>query len=214
MSAGRESAAGDAFTIFPPIVPRFWLAIPPVQLADMDKSENSRLISSCSRKSVYVHPAPMRTPSAEISIRRSSGKFQMLTSLRAGSFPAEYCTITSVPPAIGSHSPGSCARRDNTAGRFGGATNSYSAGWALTLRLPDVRLAPRLQRFACSRCSGKDYQRALRGFLPEWVAVFSLKDEKTRESFLEYRYRIGRRRNQEMIAATIASGRPWQGLRS
>jgi hypothetical protein len=25
----------------------------------------------------------------------------MLTSLRAGSFPAAYCTITSVPPAIG-----------------------------------------------------------------------------------------------------------------
>ena len=52
----------------------------------------------------------------------------MLTSLRAGSFPAAYCTIRSVPPAMGSHAPGSAASSDTTACKLPGATNWYSAG--------------------------------------------------------------------------------------
>ena len=35
-------AAGDAFTILPPSVPRFWFAIPPVQLAALANRGNSR----------------------------------------------------------------------------------------------------------------------------------------------------------------------------
>ena len=39
----------------------------------------------------------------------------MLTNFRAGNFPAAYSTITSVPPAIGSHAPGSSANSETTA---------------------------------------------------------------------------------------------------
>src|SRR5271170_4725697 len=103
----------------------------------------------------------------------------MLTSFRAGSFPAEYCTMTSVPPAMGSHAPGSRASSDNTPGNVHGETSSNSAGWALTLRLHDARLPPQLQRFACSPCSGKDCRRDLREFLGAWVAAFSSIDGGT-----------------------------------
>ena len=44
----------------------------------------------------------------------------MLTSFRAGSLPAAYCTITSVPPAMGSHAPGSAASSDTTACKLAG----------------------------------------------------------------------------------------------
>ena len=40
------------------------------------------------------------------------------------SFPAAYCTITSVPPAIGSHAPGSLAKSESTAGKAPGAMSS------------------------------------------------------------------------------------------
>ena len=83
---GDESPAGDAFTILPPKVPRFWLAIPPVQLAARASKENSRVIISCCRKSVYVQPAPIWISSSETSMRRNSGRFQMLTSFRAAQF--------------------------------------------------------------------------------------------------------------------------------
>ncbi len=46
---GAESAAGEALAIFPPTVPRFWFATPPVQLAAMHKSGNSERKIGCSR---------------------------------------------------------------------------------------------------------------------------------------------------------------------
>jgi hypothetical protein len=42
------------------------------------------------------------------------GKIPNADQLRAGSLPAAYCTITSVPPAIGSHMPGSLASSETT----------------------------------------------------------------------------------------------------
>jgi hypothetical protein len=45
----------------------------------------------------------------------------MLTSFRAGSFPAAYWTITSVPPAIGSHTPGSFASSETITFKLPGA---------------------------------------------------------------------------------------------
>jgi hypothetical protein len=48
----------------------------------------------------------------------------MLTSFRAASFPAAYWTITSVPPAIGSHTPGSLANSEIIAFKLPGATIS------------------------------------------------------------------------------------------
>src|SRR6202041_3692129 len=115
----------------------------------------------------------------------------------------EYWTITSVPPAMGSHTPGSRARSDSTAVNVPGATSLYSAGWALTLRLPDVRLLPRLQRFACIPCSGRDCRIGLRGFLRGWAAASCLRDDGRRGSFLECKCRIGRRRSRERTAARI-----------
>ena len=81
----------------------------------------------------------------------------MLTSFRAGSFPAAYCTITSVPPAMGSHLPGSCARSDSTAGKVAGSDQFVIGGIGSHVEAPcacGLRRRPR--KFARSRCSGKD----------------------------------------------------------
>jgi hypothetical protein len=48
----------------------------------------------------------------------------MLTNFRAGSFPAAYCTMTSVPPAMGSHTPGSRASSDTVECKLGSAVIS------------------------------------------------------------------------------------------
>src|SRR6267143_2137189 len=101
----------------------------------------------------------MRTLSGKTSICRSSGIFQMLINFRWGSFPAEYKTITSVPPAMGSHWAGSLANRERTPCRFPGDTNLYSAGSALILQLFALPRPP-LRKSACNPCSGKDCPQA------------------------------------------------------
>src|SRR5260370_17102052 len=95
----------------------------------------------------------------------------MLTSFRAESLPAEYCTITSVPPAMGSHVPGTLAKSDNTAARLPGATSSYSAGCALIWQHRCAQLQRRLQQSAYIRCSGKDFLPTLPRSLPPSAAV-------------------------------------------
>ena len=59
-----------------------------------------------------------------VSMNRSSGTPHKLTSLRALSRPEAKATISSVPPAIGVHSPGADAIRSSTASRLPGATIS------------------------------------------------------------------------------------------
>src|SRR5271156_3135835 len=101
------------------------------------------------------------------SMCRNSGSPHRLTSLRAPSLPAPYCTITSVPPAIGSHTPGSRASSSSTLDSLPGATSSYSEGCALmslglSVQLQSVLPLRLLQKSAYSRCNGTGSPPALR----------------------------------------------------
>src|SRR5262245_25126849 len=125
----------------------------------------------------------------------------MLTSFRDESFPAAYCTITSVPPAMGSHLPGSLARRDTTACKLPSATRSYSAGLDFMTSPAGARLSPPLRRSAYIRCSGRDFRPELHGCLPAKVQVFCLKDRRPPESFPGCRCRTGLRRIRETLVA-------------
>src|ERR1700674_1467139 len=109
----------------------------------------------------------MRILSGNTSICRSSGIFQMLIKFRLGSFPAEYKTITSVPPAMGSHRAGSPASRERTACRLPGETRLYSAGSALILQLFAALPTPPHRKSACNLCSGKDYLQVPLVSVPE-----------------------------------------------
>src|SRR6202034_355307 len=73
------------------------------------------------RKSRKVVAAPMTTLSAFTSTERRSGMPHKLTSFGALSRPAAKATISSVPPAIGVHAPGSAASRLSTASSLPGA---------------------------------------------------------------------------------------------
>src|SRR4029077_11715466 len=129
----------------------------------------------------------------------------MLTSFLADSLPAEYCTITSVPPAMGSHRPGASAKSDNTAGKLPGATSSYSAGWALIWQHRRAQLQRRLRQSACTRCNGKDFPQALHGSLARWAAIFWLISERPRGPCLACKFRIAPRRTPEKPVAELAT---------
>src|SRR5579863_3115304 len=98
---------------------------------------------------------------SETSTRLNSGRFHTLTNLRVASLPEAYCTITSVPPAIGNHAPGCSASSDTTADRLPGATNSYSAGSDLISHSRDLRLLQRPHKFAHIPYTGRDCRKAL-----------------------------------------------------
>jgi hypothetical protein len=66
--------------MLPPSVPRFWLAIEPVQLAASARMENSFAMTRCLRISVKVVPAPIMMASGVTSMKRSSSRFQSETS--------------------------------------------------------------------------------------------------------------------------------------
>src|SRR6202521_2363751 len=138
----------------------------------------------------------MRILSGKTSICRSSAIFQMLINFRLGSFPAEYKTITSVPPAIGSHSAGSLASRERTACRSPGDTSLYSAGSALILQLFAALPSPPLRKSACNLCSGKDYPQVPLVCLPARAPVFFPADAQPQESFPACICRTVRRRIQ------------------
>src|SRR6266478_6406823 len=132
--------------------------------------------------------------SGKASICRSSGILQMLIKFRLGSFPAAYKTITSVPPAIGSHWAGSPASKERTACRLPGETSMYSAGSALILQLFAALRSQPLRKSACNRCSGKDYLRVPLVYLPEQAPVFFLADVLPQESFPACRCRTAHHR--------------------
>src|SRR5580692_3847283 len=103
----------------------------------------------------------MRILSGKTSICLSSEIFQMSINFRFGSFPAEYKTITSVPPAIGSHCAGSLASKETTACKLPGETSLYSEGSALILQLFASRPLPPLRKSACNPYSDRDYRQVL-----------------------------------------------------
>src|SRR5712692_4589654 len=129
----------------------------------------------------------------------------MLIKFRLGSFPAEYKTITSVPPAMGSHCAGSPAISERTARKLPGETSLYSAGSALILQLFAALSLPPLRISACNPCSGKDSPRALLVCLPAQAPLFSQAGALPQESFPGCRYRTARRRIPGMPPAEDAS---------
>ncbi len=145
--------------MLPPMVPRFWLAIPPVQPRTLANNGNSLLIVSCSRKSVYVHPAPIWISSAEISMRRSSGRFQMLTSLRRKKFSGGVLNHHVRAASDGKPCAGFLREKREDSGQRGRRDEVQIRRGALSrCGSPAYRLPRRLQKFACSPCSGKDCQ--------------------------------------------------------
>src|SRR5580765_77851 len=143
----------------------------------------------------------------------------MLTSLPAASLPAAYCTMRSVPPAIGVQFPGSLASNTTTSCKVPGAINWCSAGLALIP--PPLVLAcfvrpplRRLQKSADSRYSGKDCRKALREFVPALAGEFSGATASKRESCRECRFRIVPRHilettAEEDAAAHLSSSPRW-----
>ena len=95
------SAAGLALTMLPPMVPRFWLAMLPVQLAAWVRSGKSSAMTGCLRMSVKVVPAPMVIASRMTSMKRSSLRWLMREEVCGVRRPAERATMSSVPPAMG-----------------------------------------------------------------------------------------------------------------
>src|SRR6202795_4288222 len=127
----------------------------------------------------------------------------MLTNFRVARWPAAYCTIKSVPPAIGSQVPGSLASSESTDSKLLGATSSYSAGCDLIAHL-DGQHPRQLQKFACNRCIGKDCRIIPRECPRWWVAGFCSTSEPRQVSFREYRCRTARLQNQEKpVAARV-----------
>src|SRR5215472_211373 len=165
-------------------------------------------MTSLSRSSVYVHPAPTRTSLDETSIPRNSGRFQMLTSLRAASVPAAYCTITSVPPAIGCHPPRASASNASTAPRLPGATNSYSTGAALMMQLRVSPLLPPPQRSVHSPYNGTGFLPNLPGSLAALAAPSFAATATPPESSPEYRSHTALLRTPETSPAVRATAAP------
>src|ERR1700733_1492309 len=124
---------------------------------------------------------------AVLSMHRNSGSPQRLTSLRAPSLPALYCTINSVPPAIGTHDPGSLASNSSTEASRPGATSSYSDGWALTLSYPPLPIRP--GRCAYSRYTGTGFRPGPREPVPGWVRDDGPADEPSPSPCPEYKFR-------------------------
>src|SRR6266852_5769615 len=129
----------------------------------------------------------------------------MLIKFRLGSFPAEYKTITSVPPAMGSHCAGSPAISERTARKLPGETSLYSAGSALILQLFAALSSRPLRISACNPCSGKDSPRVPLVCLPAWAPVFFRADAEPQESFPACKCRTARHRIPGTTLAEDAS---------
>ena len=180
--------------------------MPPVQLAARASNGNSRAMISFRRISVYVEPAPIRISPADTSMRRSSGRFQMLRSFRAASVPAANWTITSVPPAIGSHSRGLCGQqRQRIAAEMPGATKFVIGGIGFHGAAASRGFRYRLQNLCVSRAAAEIARKPFANFIHRAANCFDPADESPRESFRACRFRTARRRISEMRPAATRS---------
>src|SRR5438270_3421331 len=121
------------------MVARLWLAIEPIQVAARASSGRWAAMPEWLRISAKVAPAPMTMDSGRLAMKHRSSMPHRLTSFDAGRRPAAWATISSVPPAIGIHSPGWPAMSSSTAARPPGATiwwASASPRISRLLRLP------------------------------------------------------------------------------
>src|SRR5881409_2512643 len=131
----------------------------------------------------------------------------MLITFRLGSFPAEYKTMTSVPPAMGSHCAGSAASRERAPCRLPGETSLYSDGSALIAQLFGAPPWPLLRKSACSQCSDKDFRQDLRVCPSTQAAVFFRASARRQESFPACKCRTARRRIPGTTPAEASSTR-------
>ncbi len=186
------SAAGDALAMFPPIVPRFWVATPPVSAAARQTSGHSACSASDRITSAYVVIEPTTISSSVTSTPRSSPRPRRLRYRPGGSLPASSNTIRSVPPANGRHVPGSCARISSASVRLAGARRSNRGRNDLTTLLYRPRV--RIRRCACNRCTGTGCRQARYERRPPSAAVSARVASPPRAPCPACRCRTGRHR--------------------
>src|SRR3990170_4934600 len=132
-STGSVSPAGEAFAMFPPSVPRFWICTAPIVAAASTSASACSTQSGERRISVYVVSAPRTRASPSTRMPRSSSS-RHRSSIRSGIgvVSAAIWTSTSVPPAIGRW--GAAASSAYACPRLVGEATGGSAGIAFGTR--------------------------------------------------------------------------------
>ena len=203
--------------MFPPSVPRFCVAMPPVSERRGTAAEIRAASVSWRRTSrVGGQRADRDMIWASLRCRAIRASFQMLRNFLCASFPASSRTIKSVPPANGFHTPGSRDSRPELPPRSRGVSISIGGKVRLSRLRLRLRGTPRrrTRKFWCSPCSGRDFRRGLREFVLGRLGMPRAADSRRRESCPACKCRIARRRAREMPAAPHAGARRWRLLRS
>src|ERR1700722_18769234 len=128
----------------------------------------------------------------------------MLISRRVRSAPAAYCTIRSVPPAIGIHRSPSAVISASALCKSDGATRLNSAGSDLIEPPRASRPPPPLPESAHIRCNGTNFPPTLRECRPSSARVLRLADGPRRESCPACRFRTAHRRIPETRPVRLA----------